>query len=215
MNDHGIELNSKRLSSRTKYRVSPFLSSHLIKPNTKSPRPLFSISQDYCIYLFSLLLHKFSHHNSRGEMSNGIVERALNSLGKGFGLTSDFKLKYCKGKERLVLLNETHQRDINLPGFGPIKNVSIDIKCGKGDLSHSDILEFNKSSILGKIPSGYFNAMFNLESGSWTTDAAHTKYWGLDGYFITLFNLHSDRYPLVLSDEILGIPVLYHGNVSS
>ncbi|KAJ0077853.1 hypothetical protein Patl1_36679 [Pistacia atlantica] len=77
-------------------------------------------------------------------MSNGIVERALNSLGKGFGLTSDFKLKYCKGKERLVLLNETHQRDINLPGFVPIKNVSIDIKCDKGDLTRSDILEFNE-----------------------------------------------------------------------
>ncbi|XP_031257404.1 MACPF domain-containing protein At1g14780-like [Pistacia vera] len=145
-------------------------------------------------------------------MSIEIVERALNSLGKGFDLTSDFKLKYCKGKERLVLLNETHQRDINLPGFGPIKDVSIDIKCDKGDLTRyqSDILEFNKmseffnqkNSIPGKIPSGYFNAMFNLESGSWATDAAHTKCLGLDGYFIALFNLRIDRYPLVLSDEI-------------
>lgn len=79
-------------------------------------------------------------------MSIGIVERALNSLGKGFDLTSDFKLKYCKGKERLVLLNETHRKDINLPGFGPIKDVSIDVKCDKGDRTRyqSDILEFNQ-----------------------------------------------------------------------
>lgn len=176
-------------------------------------------------------------------MSIGIVERALNSLGKGFDLTSDFKLKYCKGKERLVLLNETHRKDINLPGFGPIKDVSIDVKCDKGDRTRyqSDILEFNqvfffflffcfislcqlyispssssssssfvqmseffnqKNSVPGKIPSGYFNAMFNLESDSWATDAANTKYLGLDGYFITLFNLHIDRYPLLLSDEV-------------
>ncbi|KAJ0093554.1 hypothetical protein Patl1_25796 [Pistacia atlantica] len=130
--------------------------------------------------------------------------------GKGFDLTSDFKLKYCKGKERLVLLNEMH--DINFPDFGSIKNVSINIKCDKGDLTRyqSDILKFNKLRNLvwatskhdvylmshfsvvhwswraGKIPSGYFNAMFNLESGSWVSDVAHTKYWRLDGYFITL-----------------------------
>ncbi|XP_044488605.1 MACPF domain-containing protein At1g14780-like isoform X1 [Mangifera indica] len=59
-----------------------------------------------------------------------------------------------------------------------------------------------KNSVPGKIPSGYFNAMFNLESDSWATDAANTKYLGLDGYFITLFNLHIDRYPLLLSDEV-------------
>ncbi|KAJ0035219.1 hypothetical protein Pint_25747 [Pistacia integerrima] len=64
--------------------------------------------------------------------------------------------------------------------------------------------------------------MFNLESGSWVTDATHTKYWRLDGYFITLLNFHIDRYTLVLSDEIrnvipslLGISVPYQGNVSS
>ena len=59
-----------------------------------------------------------------------------------------------------------------------------------------------KSSIPGKIPSGLFNSMFGFQSGSWATDAANVKNLGLDGYFIILFNVHIDRYPLVLSDEV-------------
>lgn len=59
-----------------------------------------------------------------------------------------------------------------------------------------------KSSVAGKIPSGYFNSMFGLESGSWGTDAGNSKYFALDGYFISLANLHIDRYPLLLSDEV-------------
>lgn len=78
--------------------------------------------------------------------SIGILERAVSCLGKGFDLTSDFKLKYCKGKERLVVLNETDKRDIFLPGFGSIHDVSIDIKGDKGDRTRyqSDILTFNQ-----------------------------------------------------------------------
>lgn len=59
-----------------------------------------------------------------------------------------------------------------------------------------------KCSVPGKIPSGLFNAMFGFPGNSWATDAANTKYLGLDGYFISLFNLHIDRYPLVLSDKV-------------
>ncbi|XVF03022.1 hypothetical protein REPUB_Repub04eG0224600 [Reevesia pubescens] len=147
--------------------------------------------------------------------SNGlIVEKALSSLGKGFDLTSDFRLKYCKGKERLILLNETEKREISIPGFGAIKDVPVDIKCDKGDHTRyqSDILDFNqmaeffnqKCSLPGKIPSGQFNSMFGFQSGSWAKDAANTKYLGLDGYFITLFNLHIHRYPLLLSAEVLN-----------
>ncbi|KAJ1425326.1 Membrane attack complex component/perforin [Sesbania bispinosa] len=146
-------------------------------------------------------------------MGDGIVERALNSLGKGFDLTSDFSLKFCKGEKRLVVLNETEKRELTVPGFGPIKDVSIDIKCDKGDRTRysSDILTFTqmselfnqKSSIPGKIPSGYFNAVFGFDGGSWATDAAKTKYLALDGYFIILFNVHIDRYPLVVSKQVL------------
>lgn len=147
-------------------------------------------------------------------MSNNhaIIERALSSLGKGFDLTSDFRLKYCKGKERLVMLNDTHTRELLVPGFGAIGDVSIDIKCDKGDRTRyqSDILDFNqmseffnrKSAVPGKIPSGMFNSMFGFQSGSWATDAGNTKCLGMDGYFIILFDVHIDRYPLVLADEV-------------
>lgn len=76
-----------------------------------------------------------------------VVERAISSLGKGFDLTSDFRLKYCKGKERLVVLNDAdHEREITVPGFGSVNEVSIDIKCDKGDRTRyqSDILNFNQ-----------------------------------------------------------------------
>lgn len=59
-----------------------------------------------------------------------------------------------------------------------------------------------KSSIPGKIPSGLFNSMFGFESGSWAKEAGNTKYLGLDGYFILLFDLHIKRYPLLLSDDV-------------
>ncbi|KAI4313682.1 hypothetical protein L6164_026641 [Bauhinia variegata] len=146
-------------------------------------------------------------------MEEGIVKRALSSLGKGFDLTSDFRLKFCKGEERLVLLNETERRELEVPGFGPIRDVSVDIKGDKGERTRhrSDILTFNqmsesfnqKSSIPGKIPSGLFNAMYGFAGDSWASDAANTKFLGFDGYFITLFNVRIDRYPLLLSKQVL------------
>lgn len=77
---------------------------------------------------------------------DGIVERAVNSLGKGFDITSDFRLKFCKGKERLVWINETETGELLVPGFGGFKNVSTDIKCDKGDRTRyqSDILDFSQ-----------------------------------------------------------------------
>lgn len=145
-------------------------------------------------------------------MKDGIAEMALASLGKGFDLTSDFRLKYCKGKRPLVLLNEAEKRDLLLPGFGLLRDVSVDIKCDKGDRVRyqSDILDFHqmselfnqKASVPGKIPSGMFNAMFGFQSGSWARDAAKTKYLALDGYFIVLFSLHIHRYPLLLSEDV-------------
>ncbi|KAL1112977.1 hypothetical protein V6Z11_D02G160600 [Gossypium hirsutum] len=148
------------------------------------------------------------------EMNNGIVEKAISSLGRGFDLTSDFRLKYCKGRERLILLNETEKKEISIPGFGAFKDVSVDIKCDKGDRTRyqSDMLDFNqmaeffnqKCSLGGKIPSGEFNSMFGFQSGLWAKDAAKTKCLGLDGYFIVLFNLHIDRSPLLLSDQVLN-----------
>lgn len=79
-------------------------------------------------------------------MKDGIGEMAVASLGKGFDLTSDCRLKYCKGNRRLVLLNEAEKRDLPLPGFPALRDVSVDIICDKGDRVRyqSDILDFNQ-----------------------------------------------------------------------
>ncbi|XP_057962500.1 MACPF domain-containing protein At1g14780 isoform X2 [Malania oleifera] len=147
-----------------------------------------------------------------GDEGKTMVEKAVNSLGKGFDFTSDFRLDFCKGNHRLVLLNESKKKELLVPNFGAFKDVSVDIKCDRGERTRyrSDVLQFNqmseffngKSSVGGKIPSGEFNAMFGFESGSWAEDAANTSCLALDGYFITLFNLHLDRYPLALSQEV-------------
>ncbi|KAG6399076.1 hypothetical protein SASPL_140550 [Salvia splendens] len=142
---------------------------------------------------------------NKNRMNDGIVHKALSSLGKGFDLSSDFRLKYCKGDDRLVLLNESDTRELRVPGFGSLADVSNDIKCDKGDRTRyqTDILDFKqKSSVPGKIPSGLFNSMFGFQSGSWAVDASNTKNLGLDGYYMVLFTLHIDRYPLILADQV-------------
>lgn len=139
---------------------------------------------------------------------------ALESLGLGFDLTSDFRLKFAKGikgEGRLVVLDESNNRDIVIPGGVTIPGVSEDIRCDKGDRIRfkSDVLEFNQMSELlnqrslvqGKIPSGYLNAIFDL-SGSWLSDTAETKYLAFDGYFISLYYLHLTASPLVLQEKV-------------
>lgn len=157
-------------------------------------------------------------------MEEGIERVALESLGKGFDLASDFRLRFAKGirgggnsnigSKRLVVLDEQNKRDILIPGVGGatvIKGVSENIRCDKGDRIRfkSDVLEFNqmsellnqKSAVQGKIPSGYFNALFDM-SGDWLRDAADIKYLAFDGYFISLYCLHLTASPLVLQEEV-------------
>lgn len=157
-------------------------------------------------------------------MKEGIERVALESLGKGFDLASDFRLRFAKGirgggnsnsgSKRLVVLDEQNKRDILIPGVGGatvIKGVSENIRCDKGDRIRfkSDVLEFNqmsellnqKSAVQGKIPSGYFNALFDM-SGDWLRDAADMKYLAFDGYFISLYCLHLTASPLVLQEEV-------------
>ncbi|KAL2332641.1 hypothetical protein Fmac_013854 [Flemingia macrophylla] len=138
------------------------------------------------------------------------MEEAIECLGKGFDLTSDFRWKFAKGK-RLVVIDEGNKRDITVPVCGTIPNVSHDIRCDKGDRLRfkSHVLQFNqmsellnqKSAIQGKIPSGYFNALFDL-SGDWSRDAQDIKYLAFDGYFISLYYLHLTASHLILQDEV-------------
>ncbi|XP_077212047.1 MACPF domain-containing protein At1g14780-like isoform X2 [Tasmannia lanceolata] len=144
-----------------------------------------------------------------------IEARPVRSLGLGFDLTSDFRLRFSKlglPFGRLVELDEENCRDVVIPGGTTvIPRVSRDIGCDKGDRIRyqSDVLEFNQmsellnqnSSVHGKVPSGYFSALFDL-SGAWLEDAVDTKYLAFDGYFISLYNLHLTASPLVLREEV-------------
>nr|XP_043610295.1 MACPF domain-containing protein At1g14780-like [Erigeron canadensis] len=151
--------------------------------------------------------------------------RAIDSLGLGFDFASDFRLKFakgCPGGGRLVELDESRKRDIILPGCNgaTISGVSEDIHCDKGDHVRfkSDVLEFNKmsellnqrASVQGKVPSGYFNALFDL-SGAWLNDAADVKHLAFDAYYISLYYLHLTASPLVLK-EIVKKSVPTHWN---
>ncbi|KAK9082637.1 hypothetical protein Scep_029108 [Stephania cephalantha] len=147
------------------------------------------------------------------EVEEAIELRALDSLGLGFDLTSDFRLKFAKrGGGRLVVVDEENRRDIVVvPGGSVIRGVSKDIRCDKGDRIRfkSDVLEFNqmsellnqKSLVQGKVPSGYFNAIFEL-SGAWLNDATDTKYLAFDGYFISLYYMHLTASPLILQNKV-------------
>ncbi|WOL02492.1 MACPF domain-containing protein [Canna indica] len=147
-----------------------------------------------------------------GEMEP-VELRALRSLGLGFDLTNDFRLRFAKGYPggRLVQLDESRTRDVVFPGGRVVRGVSEDIELDKGDRLRyrSDVLEFNqmselvnqKCSIQGKVPSGYFNALFGL-SGAWLDDAKDTQYLAFDGYFISLYNLHLKASHLLLHDEV-------------
>lgn len=138
-----------------------------------------------------------------------LAKQAIEALGQGFDITNDFRLKFCR--KRLIELNSKHVQNILIPGGPLIQNVSRDIKCDKGERMRytSEVLEFNqmsellnqKSSIPGKIPSGHFNTMYGL-TGSWLVDATETKSLAFDGFFISLYNLHLRRSPLVLKEEV-------------
>ncbi|MBA0801208.1 hypothetical protein Gohar_011585, partial [Gossypium harknessii] len=67
-------------------------------------------------------------------------------------------------------------------------------------LQMSELLN-QKSSIQGKVPSGYLNSIFGLR-GDWLHDAEDTKNLAFDGYFISLYHLHLTASPLVLHDRV-------------
>lgn len=62
--------------------------------------------------------------------------------------------------------------------------------------------QFNQQLCLsGKIPSGFFNAMFNFK-GNWQNDAGSTKSLAFDGCFITLYNIELERSHITLSEQL-------------
>ncbi|RWW75074.1 hypothetical protein BHE74_00016919 [Ensete ventricosum] len=129
------------------------------------------------------------------------AEIAINSIGLGYDIAGDIRLKHCKRDSSdpwLIEIDHDQVHNIVLPGGLSIPNVPKSIKCDKGERIRfrSDVLSFQQMSeqfnqelsLSGKIPSGLFNSMFDF-SGSWQKDAANTKALAFDGWFITLYAL--------------------------
>uniref|UniRef100_A0ACD5YYN9 Uncharacterized protein n=2 Tax=Avena sativa TaxID=4498 RepID=A0ACD5YYN9_AVESA len=147
-------------------------------------------------------------------MAVAAAEKTVRCLGLGFDMTCDLRLKFCKDSGGSVVARSSGETaPVSVPGVGVVRDMPDDVKCGKGDRVRfkSDALEFNKmsevfnqrSSVEGKIPSGQFNACFDLDSGSWAQDASSTKCLAMDGYFISLFDLRLDRRQLALAGHVL------------
>ncbi|XP_059653588.1 MACPF domain-containing protein At4g24290-like [Cornus florida] len=139
---------------------------------------------------------------------------AIQSIGRGYDISLDLRLKYCKGDSinaRLIEVDEDHGREVVLPGGISIPNVPKSIKCDKGERTRfrSDVLSFQQMSeqlnqeisLTGKIPSGLFNTMFEF-SGCWQKDAANTKTLAFDGVFITLYTVALEKSQMVLCDHV-------------
>lgn len=90
-----------------------------------------------------------------------VMEEAMKCLGKGFDLTSDFRLRFTKGGGRLVVVDESNTRDVVVPPSVTFKDVPHDIRVDKGDRIRfkSDVLQFNQV----KLCFGFFDTDFAFE----------------------------------------------------
>ncbi|GLU13866.1 hypothetical protein SLE2022_304760 [Rubroshorea leprosula] len=138
---------------------------------------------------------------------------SIQALGRGFDVTSDIRLLYCKGApgSRLVHLDGDHTRKLCVSDGVVLPNVPTDIEgsTGKRSIERVPVCSFHemaeffneKCGISGHIPLGSFNAMFNF-TGSRQVDAAATKSLAMVGYFIPLYEVKLAKLNLVLHEEI-------------
>ncbi|KAK9904530.1 hypothetical protein M0R45_000613 [Rubus argutus] len=141
---------------------------------------------------------------------------AIKSVGLGYDLTLDLKLKYCKRQpsgvdSRLIAIDDDQVREVAIPGGICIPNVPKSIKCDKGERMRfgSDVLSFQQMSeqfnqelaLSGKIPTGHFNTAFEF-TGGWQKDAANTKTLAFDGVSITLYSVALEKTQVALRDEV-------------
>ena len=74
---------------------------------------------------------------------------AINSIGLGYDVAADIRLKYCKKESPnpcLIELDSDQVQDIVLPGGITVPNVPKSIKCDKGERTRfrSDVLSFQQ-----------------------------------------------------------------------
>jgi len=143
------------------------------------------------------------------------AEAAIRSIGLGFDVVTDIRIKYCKQRGSpdpcLIQLDHGELQDIVLPGGLTVAGVTKSIKCDKGERMRfrSDVLSFQQMSeqfnqelsLSGKIPSGLFNTMFEF-TGSWQKDAANTKSLAFDGWYVTLYSVALSKGQIVLRDHV-------------
>ncbi|XP_052167446.1 MACPF domain-containing protein At4g24290-like [Oryza glaberrima] len=144
-----------------------------------------------------------------------VAESAIRSIGLGYDIANDIRLKNCKqcGSPDPLLIELDHDKvqDIVLPGNLTVTGVSKSIKCDKGERMRfrSDVLSFQQMSeqfnrelsLSGKIPSGFFNAMFEF-TGCWQKDASITKSLAFDGWCITLYTVALSKAHIILKDHV-------------
>ncbi|KAG4151042.1 hypothetical protein ERO13_D04G040000v2 [Gossypium hirsutum] len=145
-------------------------------------------------------------------MARKAAETVFQSIGLGYDLTVDLKLKFCKKASNLITIADHDRvRDVAVPGGVLVRNVPKYIKCDKGERMRfaSDVLSFQQMSeqfnqemsLSGKIPSGHFNVAFEFTTG-WQKDAANTKTLAFDGVFITLYNVALEKSQVMLCDHV-------------
>ncbi|KAK7252136.1 hypothetical protein RIF29_35878 [Crotalaria pallida] len=137
------------------------------------------------------------------------AEKAVSVIGQGYDLCKDIRFSVCKS--RLIQIDTKHNRDLLFPAGVVVPDVPTSIKCDKGERTRfrSDVLSFvqmsehfnQQLSLSGKIPSGLFNAMFDMRK-CWPKDAANTISLAYDGWFITLYNVELDRTNITLSESV-------------
>lgn len=77
------------------------------------------------------------------------AEVAIGSIGRGYDISADLRLKFCKGESsdsRLIEIDEHHCQEIALPGGINVPNVPNSVKCDKGERTRfrSDVLSFQQ-----------------------------------------------------------------------
>lgn len=80
------------------------------------------------------------------------AEIAIGSIGSGYNLALDLRLKYCQEEEKdspLIEFEQVGCYDVALPGGISIPNVSKLIKCyqGKGTRNMCDVISFQQADV--------------------------------------------------------------------
>ena len=87
-----------------------------------------------------------SSKSKKVEAQKAAVKAAIESVGLGYDLAEDLKLKYCKRSSRLIVIDDDQVRDLVVPAGIAVRNVPKSVKCDKGERLRfaSDVLSFQQ-----------------------------------------------------------------------